>query len=279
MRALCARLLCLAICLPAFAAGLEVVDPVVAQFDGGPKVPEEYAFREGESIFFRFDVAGYKAAGEEDRNLHLAWECKASDPQGVLLTKPESGEVRAGLAEEDKNWKPRVRLEIPLPFALLTGSGELTIHVQDKVSGATTTKKVPFRMRGLDTGEGKELRAARFRFFRSEEATQPLSIPAYSPGDTVWAKFLLAGYALGKENEYDIAYGLEVFRANGESIYKQEEAARDAAKTFYPKRYVEGALSLNLTKDLSKGEYTILVRLNDHVGAKTAESRYVFRVE
>ena len=91
---------------------LAIVQPVVAQFDGGPSVPAGFAFSGGESIFLSFDIAGFKPEGDEDLKLNLSWECQAFDAAGVALAASRKGDVKVDLAPEDKKWRPRVRVEL-----------------------------------------------------------------------------------------------------------------------------------------------------------------------
>ena len=258
---------------------LAIVQPVAAQYDGGPATPAGFAFASGESIFLSFDIAGFKAEGDEDLKLNVSWECQAFDAAGLAMTAVLKGDVKVDLAPEDKKWRPRVRAELVLPQAMASGAAEIRISAADHVGGGKAALLVPFRTRGLDLGGGDKLRALRFRFVRTEQSNAALAVPAYAPGDTVWGRFEIAGYKLGDGNTYQVSYGLEVFRANGESLYRQEEAASETGKSFYPRRYVTGTLSLELTKDLAPGEYSILLRVRDGAGNRESESRHSFRVE
>ena len=265
--------------MPLRAQSLAVVAPLLAQYDGGPSIPAGFGYGSGETIHLTFDVVGLKPSADDDPNIDLAWECAVFDAAGLSLTAPKKGEVKVELAAEDKKWRPRVRVEFPLPEALAAGGGEIRISAVDRVAKQSAELKVPFRTRGLSLDGVDSLRALRFRFLRAEDSADPLTVAAYRPGDTVWARFELAGYKLGPSNSFHVSYGLEVFRANGESLFKQEEAANESGQSFYPRRYVFGVLSLQLTKDLALGEYTILLRLKDHSGNATAESKHSFRVE
>lgn len=264
---------------PCATAALSIVQPVVAQFDGGPSVPSGTAFGSGESIFLSFDIAGFKPEGDEDQKLNLSWQCQAFDSAGVAITPLQKGDVRVDLAPEDKKWRPKVRLELALPQALAAGAAEIRLSAVDHVGKTDAALVVPFRTRGVDVSSVDKLQPLRFRFVRSEESNEALAVPAYRQGDMVWARFEIAGYKLGEGNAFDVSYGLEVFRANGESLYKQEEAAVEKGKSFYPRRYLLGSLSLQLTKDLALGEYTILLRLRDGNSEQRSESRHTFRVE
>ncbi len=258
---------------------LMVVQPVVAQFDGGPSVAANYAFGGGESIFLSFDIAGAQPEGDEDKKLRLSWECQVFDSAGVAMTEPKRGEVNVDLAPEDKKWRPRIRVELVMPQALAAGAGEIRLTAVDHVAKANAALAVPFRTRGLSLSGVTGLAALRFRFLRSEDSAAALSPAAYRPGDTVWARFEMAGYRLGEGNSFQVSYGLEVLRANGESLFTQEEAANESGKSLYPRRYLTGALSLQLTRDLAPGEYVILLRLRDGNSEQRAESRHTFLVE
>ena len=258
---------------------LMIVQPLVAQYDGGPAIAAGFAFASGESIFLNFDIAGFKPEGDEDLKLNLSWECQAFDADGRAFAPLQKGDVKVGLAPEDKKWRPRVRVELPLPLGLAAGAGEIRLSAVDKVGGGKAALQVPIRTRGLNLAGVDKLQPLRFRFLRAEDANEALTAPSYAQGDMVWGRFEIAGYKLGDGNTFGVRYGLEVLRANGESLFKQEEAAHETGKSFYPRRYVTGTLSLQLTKDLPRGEYTILLRIQDDVGGQQSETRHSFRVE
>jgi len=68
-------------------------------------------------------------------------------------------------------------------------------------------------------------------------------------------------------------------RAGGGSLYKEPKAAEQQETSFYPKLYVPGILSLNLTKDLAPGEYSIVMRVRDELGQQDLEQTHKFTVE
>jgi hypothetical protein len=211
--------------------------------------------------------------------LNLSWECQAFDAEGRAFAPLQKGDVKVDLAPEDKKWKPRVRVELALPQGLAAGTGEIRISAVDHVGGGKASLQVPFRTRGLNLAGVDKLQPLRFRFLRAEDSNEGLTVPSYAQGDMVWGRFEIAGYKLAEGNTFGIRYGLEVFRANGESLFKQEEAANETGKSFYPRRYVTGTLNLQLTKDLALGEYSILLRIRDDVGNQQSETRHSFRVE
>ena len=89
----------------------------------------------------------------------------------------------------------------------------------------------------------------------------------------------MTGYKIGEKNLFDIGYGLVVLRADGTVAYSQPEAANSKDTPFYPQRYQPGELSLNMPKDIAKGEYTIVLTVHDQVGQQTCETREKFSIE
>jgi hypothetical protein len=95
----------------------------------------------------------------------------------------------------------------------------------------------------------------------------------------LWARFEITGYKFAEKNHYAVSYGLIVLKENGEQVFAQPDAAADSKESFYPQRYVPGALSLSLDPAVPAGSYTLVVTMRDEVGGQMAESRETFQVE
>jgi len=134
-------------------------------------------------------------------------------------------------------------------------------------------------VRGHDVAPSQTLAVRNFRFFRGENDDKPIQTAAYRPGDSLWARFDMTGYKIAEKNLFDIGYGLVVLRADGSVAYSQPEAATSKEAPFYPQRYQPGELSLNMPKDIAKGEYTIVLTVRDNVGQQTCETRETFSIE
>lgn len=238
-----------------------------------------FRFGSGESVFLTFDIGGFESAPGDFPKLKLRWRCQPIDGEGVALAPEQMGVVDVSLTPEDKKWRPRIRAEFPMPQGLGQGEGKIRIVVNDEIAKAQAEALVPLPLRGPDLSGVEGMTTRRFRFLRREDSPQALQVPAYAQGDTVWARFEMAGFAHGEGNSFDLSYGLEVLRENGQSLYRQEEAANETGKSFYPRRHVTGTLSLQLTRDLAKGEYTIILKTRDRLGGKESESKHTFRVE
>jgi hypothetical protein len=251
----------------------------LAQYDDGPAVPASSYFVPGETVFLSFQVSGYKTEGEDERSIRLLWKVESSDPAGKPIIPPAAGKVATGLAQEDKNWLPKIRQAIQVPPFAPSGVYRINLWVKDEIAGVETRKEAEFQVRGRSVEPSTTLTIRNFHFYRGEEDKEPLTVIAYRPGDTIWIRFDIVGFKFADENQFDVAYGISVLRPNGDSLFRQPEAAAEHDQSFYPRLYVPAALSLNLTKDLSRGQYTIIVTAHDKVGSQSAEARQTVTVE
>jgi hypothetical protein len=261
-------------------AGLAIDELILSATDGGESVARPFA--SGETVFVRFTVTGaraVKADDDSDPRVRLRYTVTLTDDAGLPLAKPATGEVVADLAPEDKQWKPKVSAEMELPSGLVRGQAKLAIELEDQVANAKTARQAEIPLAGPVIAAKASLSALNFGFYRQEDAPQPVLTPAYRPGDMVWAKFAIIGFARGEGNRYDIAYGLEAFNAAGVSLFRQEVAAEQTGESAYPRRYLPSVLSLQLGKDLAPGAYRIQLLLHDRVSGGRTASDHPFTVE
>lgn len=270
-------LLALAASLVYAAGPLAIVNPRISDSDGGAALPPSYTHVPGETLFFSFQVDGYKATSEG--KLLLRYTVDAFDPAGVRLEEPVTAEVAETLAPQDKAWKPTVRLEIVIPPLADSGAYKITVTVKDEIGGATATQDVPFEVHGHQVEPSATLVIRNFRFYRSEQATEPLRKAAYRPGDAVWARFDIAGFKYGEGNAIDVSYDVAVLAPSGKVLWSQPDAAVEKSQSFYPKRYVPGSMSLNLQPNIRPGEYGVVVTAHDRIGGQTYEARQNFTIE
>ena len=251
----------------------------LSQFEDGPAIPGGYQFVPGETIFFSFHVSGYKPVGDEEPRVSLAYTIEAQDAAGVPIIEPASATVDTTLDSEDKQWMPKVRLTISLPPHAPTGEYRIAMIVRDRVAQTQVTGETKFRVKGQAFEPSDKLVIRDFDFYRGEEDKKPIGEAVYKAGDTLWARFYITGYQLGPKNAFEVGYGLAVLRPNGETMFRQEDAAVEKQDNFYPRRFLPATMSLNLDKDLKPGTYTLVVLANDKVGKQTIEVKSLFRVE
>lgn len=262
------------------ASTLRIADATASQTEDGAPAGASHQFLPGETVFVSWRVAGYRRVEKDDRSwLNLLWKVEAADSAATALTTATTGTVDSDLSPQDKEWMPKLRQEILLPPLLPSGKYSIRILVEDIYAKSKAEATITVSVRGYDVAPSESLIVRNIRYFRTEDDGRPLAVPAYRPGDTVWARFDITGYRLGERNRFEVTYGLEIFRESGESLYKEPEAARITEANFYPKRAVPGAFSLNLTPDLAKGPYTAVIRVTDVVGGQDCETKSTFTVE
>jgi hypothetical protein len=259
------------------AAPLAVVGTMVSDRDGGAALPGSFTHDPGETMFFSFQVDGFTPSSGS--RVHLSYKLDAFDPHGVRIMEPVAAEIEETLAPEDKNWKPTVRQEIPIPPLADSGTYKIAISVTDVVGKATAAKEVPFEVHGRRVDPSDTLVIRNIRFYRGEDDSKALSKAAYRPGDAVWARFDIIGYKFGDANSIDVGYDVAVLAPNGKVLYTQPQAGSDKSQSFYPKRYVPAVFSLATKRDTRPGEYTLLLTAHDGLGSQTFEARQSFTIE
>src|SRR5260370_7361832 len=116
-----------------------------------------------------------------------------------------------------------------------------------------------------------------FRFYRSgDDDAAPLTLPAYRPRDTVWARFDITGYKLRAGNQRDVAYTLAVTGPGGRVLLAPRQPTVDQGTSFYPMKYLPCVISLTLQPDIRPQEYTITIVAEDRIGNQTYASNQPF---
>ena len=277
--------LCLTAVLVCFAAPeekkLAIVRPLLSQMEDGAPVSSGFEFLPGETIHFSCQVEGYKKIEEQFdvQKISLTYQVAARDSRGILLQAVQEGKEGGTVTAEDKNWLPKIRESIVIPPLAESGEYQILVKVQDEMAKTTAEGRAIFTVKGRDVEPSSTLIVRNFRFLRGEEDGKPLPVAAYRAGDPVWARFEMTGYKLSEANQLDIEYGLQVLRSDGTVAYSQPQAAAAKEQTFYPQRYQPGVLSLNLAKDQSLGEYTIVLTVRDNLGNQAYQTREKFTVE
>jgi len=193
--------------------------------------------------------------------------------------EPINGTVEATLAPQDKEWKPKVHPEIAIPPLAGSGTYKIVTRVSDDIAKADTMKELPFTVRGHDVAASDTLVLRNFRFYRSEEDPNPLPNAVYRAGDAIWARFDITGYKFGDGNNVEVSYGIAVLDADGKVLFTQDPAAVEQGGSFYPKRFVPGQMSLTTQSNMRKGDYFIVVKVEDRIGNQKYETKQKFVVE
>jgi hypothetical protein len=264
-------------CAEAADSPLAIEDLALAQLEDGPPWPADQRLLPGETAFFSCRVSGYQK--NADSKVSLSYEVHAVDAKGVPLIAPETGKMLDTVTPEDKKWRPKIHHSIALPPLVDTGDYRIIVHVKDEFGKAEVEKTLVFHIKGHDVEPSETLVVRNFRFLRAEEDKEALKVAAYRPGDAIWARFDMTGYKLGAKNHYDVDYGLQVLRPNGEVAYDVPKAAAESNESFYPQRYTPGVLNFTLPADLPLGKYIIVLTVRDNFGRQSCETRQTFSVE
>ena len=261
---------------------LAIVQAGVQSSDDAPFASPAYQFFPGDFLFFTFDVAGFTIKSNPDndtRRISLKYTITPEDSNSVALAPPATGAIQTELNPEDKNWTPKRRANFHLPSFVAGGEYHVHVVVEDQFAKTQIAKDYPFRIGGIHIQSSPSLTVENFRFFRNADDRQSLEVPAYSPGDKIYAKFDMVGYKIGQSNQYHVAYGLLVTRPDGKPFIQQPNAADLTDSSFYPAQFVPGVLELTTPANSERGAYIIVLSIHDLVGNQTYEIKQSFSIE
>lgn len=261
---------------------LAVVDAGVEASEDAPFVAKDYRFLPGDYLYFTFQIAGFTVKSEqrgEVQRISLAYEIMPQDSGGIALAPAVSDKIQTDLSPEDKNWLPKRRITFSIPSFVAAGEYRVHVTLKDDFGKTEASADFPFRIGGARIQPSSVLTVENFGFLRNENDPQPLTVAAYSPGDTVYARFDMVGYKLGPGNGYDLSYGLTVLRPNGKPFFQDAKAAELKSDSFYPAQFLPGTIDLTTTHDTARGEYVIVLTVRDLIGNQSYEVRRAFSVE
>jgi hypothetical protein len=250
------------------------------QIEDGPPLATSYEFVPGETAHFSCRVAGFLSSQKgESQLVKLAWSLRVLDPAGVPIEKDKSGRIDETLSARDKNWVPKFLGTFTVPSFAPSGVYHVRVSITDEIAAAEVSGELEFNVRGHPVEPSSTLTVRNFRFVRAEDDQVAMRPPIYHPGETLWAKFDIAGYKFSENHRFSVDYGLAILNAAGEQIFAQPAAASESRESFYPQRYVPGALSLNLDANVVKAAYTLVIIVHDKTGSQTEESKQPFEVQ
>jgi hypothetical protein len=261
---------------------LQIVAAGVESSEDAPFVSSTFLFLPGDYLYFQFQVSGFAVkspAGSEARKIDLSYEISPQDAKGVALMPPVSGLIKEDLNAEDKNWTPKRRASFLLPSFLAAGEFHVHLTLKDLIGDASTERDLPFHVGGVVVTPTTVLGVQDFQFLRKEDDSEPLEVPAYRPGDTVYARFNIIGFHIGTGNAYHLSYGLTVNRPDGKPYLNQQSAAELSDRSFYPVPFVPGEVSVTTSRDAALGQYVLLLTVRDVAGSQTYQLKRAFTIE
>jgi hypothetical protein len=263
--------------LPLGAATLKVTRPVVSDAEDGPASESGAKFQPGEAVFFSFQVENYSTG--LTGKVQLTGHMQAFDPRGTAIIPRDEEVIGTTLSQEDKDWKPKMRLQVQIPSIASPGNYTIRFDAIDQQSHQTASGEVAFAVGGKGLEPASALVIRNPGFYRTQEDETPLNPAAYHPGDMLWVRFDLTGYKYGDQNSIDVGYDVEVLSPAGKQLFAQEDAAVEKSQAFYPQPWVPGAFNLALQPNTTPGTYTLVITAHDAVGKQMAIERAAFKVE
>jgi hypothetical protein len=277
----------LAVLSPKFSRAtdtLTVLSGAVQKAEDSPAVSSSYEFLPGDFLYFSFRVAGFKTrtqsnGNNEAKSISLTYEAAPLDERSIALCPPVTGVIETELNAEDKDWTPNREISFILPSFLAAGTYHVHLKLQDKFGNEETARDFPFRIGGTRIAPSSNLNVQNFAFLRKETDREALQVPAYSPGDTVFARFDIAGFKVGEKNSYRLAYGVTVLRPDGKPFVSELKAAELEQTTYYPAPYVPGLVQISVPPGSPRGQYVLSLHVRDLLAGTEYETRRALSIE
>lgn len=261
---------------------LAIIDGGVQRSEDAPYVAKDFEFLPGEYVYFTFHIAGFTTksnAANEVKSLALEYEITPRDANHVALTEPVKGTITGELSAEDKNWTPKRRASFLLPSFVAAGIFDIHVVARDLIAKTEATRDYPFRMGGVHVADSTAVQVQNFEFLRNQEDENALDVPAFAPGDAVWARFQMTGFKNGEGNTYKLSYGIKILRPDGKIFLDEPKAVQTSANSFYPAQYVPGELQITTPKNAARGAYALTLTIQDQVSGQSFEVKRSFTIE
>jgi hypothetical protein len=263
-------------------SSLAVINAGVSSSEDAPFVSAGYRFLPGDYLYFTFEIAGFAVQAKkegESKQISLEYQVTPQDNDGRDLAEPVSEKVQTELSAEDKNWVPKRRASFLLPSFLAAGPFRVHVAVRDLFAKAQASRDFPFSVGGIAIQPAANITVEDFRFLRNQNDTEPLGVPAYGPGDTVFARFEMTGFRNGTGNEHHVAYGVKVLGPEGKAFIQDPDAADLQAGSFYPAQFIPGNIALKMDKNNPHGEYVVVLTVRDLIAHQQFELKQAFSIE
>ncbi len=260
---------------------LRVAHTSYSRYDGGAAMPRPVTFLPGDQVVFRAKIAGFRLAETnfEEYRVSLAYEVSATDSRGITIGKLKTGEIKEPFNKEDQEWLPALQYTFLIPEMAEFGEARIRLHIRDEVSQQSTSFEETVRIDGKRLPDLESVSIIDFGFYRHREDRSPLPAGIYRGGDTLWAKFDVAGFKIGDQNHFHAECDVQVRDAAGKVLFEQLQAISKDARPEYPQRYLPGLFSLDIKPGTAKGEYAIAVIVHDRLANRSRESVFPFNID
>ena len=261
---------------------LAIIDGGVQRSEDAPYVPKDFQFLPGDFVYFTFHISGFATKTNETtevKSMSLEYEITPQDANHVPMTEAVKGTIAEDLSKEDKNWTPKRRASFLLPSYVAAGEFNVHVVVRDLIAKKEAIRDYPFQLGGVHVGSAAAIQVESFEFLRNQDDATPLDLPAYAPGDTVWARFQMVGFKNDPGNIYRLSYGVKVVRPDGKTFLDEPKAVQISDGNFYPAQFVPGDLQITTPKNAARGSYVLTLTVRDLVATQSFQLQRTFTIE
>ena len=251
---------------------LQIAEVLFEDYTGGQT--SRWEMRSGEKVLLSFRVEGFgrlPVEGEDglpSQYVKLQYRIELRDPQGVLVTPEERGEIVTTLSQRDEKWRPMIKWAAKVPPSAPSGNYVLRIRVTDFVAEDETAKEVRFPVQGESVPVTGSLQIINLEYAASESGPW-VPLRYYARAETVWVRYKVAGYGVSPENEVWVEHDWTVLDETGKEIATETNGMVDKQQSMYPPRFLATMFNVKLRVP-KPGKYSLRVDLRDRVGEQSA---------
>src|SRR5580698_8479526 len=253
------------------AQSLKAIHALISQSEDGQPIEKGLTFQPGDTVFFSVQVENYKIG--PTGKVQLTGHIQSFDVKGTPIIPQDEEAIGTTVSDEDKNWKPKLRLQFQIPSIAPPGSYTVKFEVTDLQTHQTTSDSQAFPVGGKGVAPDNMLVIRNFGFYRTQDDENPLKVVAYRAGDMLWVRFDMTGYKYGEQNAIDVSYDVAVTAPDGKQLFAQEDAAVEKSQAYYPQPWVPGQFNLSLQPNTAAGDDTLIITAHDAVGNQMAVER------
>jgi len=228
----------------------------------------------GETCYFTFKVAGFKA--DPKQHLNLEYRIQLLDPKGEPVVEDFTDKVDATLAPQDQNWQPKIDYEKIVPTFAPAGEYQIKVHVEDKIGKTEADYAAKFTLRGETVAMGDKMAVEQFIFSDTDNGRQK-NDDVFHQGTTLFARFKLAGYKI-VDKAYWVEQDLSIRDAAGKVLFSNPTST-EKNRLFYPQRILTNSFNLDVSKGVKAGEYILHLDIRDKIGEQAISYEAKFKVE
>ena len=255
---------------------LTIVNAKFLDSEDGYPLPAGSSFYPGEQVYVVFNLDGFHIT-EDEYQMKVSYRIDFVGAQGAAFATSEAGTIAEEVYPQDQNWMPIVRASPRIPFHAEAGTYKIELYAHDEFKPQDESRQeLAFEVNGKEIGAADQLMVRNFAFQQSEGG-EPVEAPSYQPGGTLWGSFYITGFELRENNSFEVDSRLQVVNSEGGVLFSftpQEEEGQ----SFYPRRWLPGRFRVDLDKDIPKGEYTLVLSVQDKLGKQESLTRYPFEI-